>query len=73
MQKQALTVNEAAEYSSISRSPLRTLIGSGKIPLDTLSRAEKRTKKVVPNLPQMVFTQKKSPISKAFFHSYLKE
>ncbi len=33
MQKQALTVNEAAEYSGIGRNTLRTLIGQGKIPV----------------------------------------
>lgn len=33
MQKQALTINEAAEYSGIGRNTLRTLIGRGKIPV----------------------------------------
>ncbi len=33
MQKQALTVNEAAEYSGIGRNTLRSLIGLGKIPV----------------------------------------
>ena len=33
MQKQALTVNEAAEYSGIGRNTLRSLIGHGKIPV----------------------------------------
>ncbi len=33
MQKQALTVNEAAEYSGIGRNTLRALIGHGKIPV----------------------------------------
>ena len=73
MQKQALTVNEAAEYSGIGRNTLRDLIRRGKIPLDTLSRAGKWTQKVVPNLSQELRTQKKSPVSKAFSLSYLKE
>ena len=33
MQKQALTVNEAAEYSGIGRNTLRALIRRGKIPV----------------------------------------
>ena len=33
MQKQALTVNEAAEYSGIGRNTLRTLVRWGKIPV----------------------------------------
>ena len=33
MQKQALTVNEAAEYSGIGRNTLHALIGHGKIPV----------------------------------------
>ena len=33
MQKQALTVNEAAEYSRIGRNTLRSLIGHGKLPV----------------------------------------
>ena len=32
MQKQTLTVNEAAEYSGIGRNTLRTLIARSKIP-----------------------------------------
>lgn len=33
MQKQALTINEAAEYSGIGRNMLRALIAHGKIPV----------------------------------------
>ena len=33
MQKQALTVNKAAEYSGIGRNTLRDLIRWGKIPV----------------------------------------
>lgn len=33
MQKRALTINEAAEYSGIGRNTLRALIGRGKIPV----------------------------------------
>lgn len=33
MQKQALTINEAAEYSGIGRNSLRTLVRWGKIPV----------------------------------------
>lgn len=45
MQKQMLTVNEAAEYSGIGRNTLRVLIGWDKVPVikignKTIIRAE---------------------------------
>ena len=51
MQKQALTINEAAEYSGIGRNTLRALIGHGKIPVIQIGNKSSVSVRIMVLLP----------------------